>query len=93
MSKPYMLSYDLDAPGQKYDQVRDTIKNFSDSCVRLQKSFWLLRSSLTPDEMTDKLKEYFDDNDRLFICEITNNRQGLASEDEWKFLRENIFID
>lgn len=91
MSKPYMISYDLDTPGQKYDQLIATIKQFSDAYIKLQKSFWLVRTDLTPNQMSDKLNSVLDGNDELFICELQNNYQGRTSKDNWNFIRESIF--
>ncbi len=85
-----MLSYDLNSPGQKYEEVFKIIETFG-GYIKLQKSFWLIRTNLTPDEMTDKLNAVLDGNDLLFICELTKNYQGRASEDDWKFIRESIF--
>lgn len=92
MYKPYMLSYDLNSPGQKYDKVFEIIKEFG-SYIKLQKSFWLIRTNLTPQQMTDKLNTVLDNNDSLFICEIVKNYQGRATEDDWKFIKETIFYN
>lgn len=86
-----MLTYDLSAPNQRYEDVKETIKSFNGAYIKLQNSFWLLRNELTPNEMTDKLRIVMDKNDKLFICEINDNYQGLASKDNWKFIKENIF--
>ncbi|GEL67243.1 hypothetical protein [Marinilactibacillus psychrotolerans] len=90
MYKPYSISYDLNDPGQKYDEVFDIIKNFG-AYIKLQKSFWLVRSNLSPQEMSNKLNKVLDNNDSLFICELTKNYQGRATKSEWEFIRESIF--
>ncbi|MUV40611.1 hypothetical protein [Levilactobacillus brevis] len=93
MSKPYIISYDLDEPGQKYEQVKKTIKSFGGSYIKIQKSVWLVRTSLSPDDMCNQLQHTMDKNDSLFVCELVHNYQGLASKETWKFIRENIFSD
>ena len=70
MIKPYMISYDLDTPGQKYDELFSAIKQFGGSYIKLQDSFWLVRNNLTPSEMCEKLSPVLDGNDELFICEL-----------------------
>ena len=92
MSKPYMISYDLNNPGQKYEDVKKIIIEFSSAYIRLQKSFWLVRTNSTPNSMAESLNNIMDSNDSLFICEINNNCQGLASEEDWKFINKSIFI-
>jgi len=89
MSKPFMISYDLNDPGQKYDKVFEIIETFG-SYIKLQKSFWLIRTDLTPNEMTDKLNAVLDSNDSLFICELTNSFQGRATDSNWEFIKEHI---
>ncbi|WEV39241.1 hypothetical protein OZX58_03115 [Lactobacillus sp. ESL0680] len=91
MDKPYIITYDLNNPGQKYSDVKKLIEGFSKAYIKLQESVWLIRSEYTPDEMTDNLHQVFDGNDELFICELVNNYSGLASKENWKFIRENIF--
>lgn len=91
MSVPYMISYDLNTPGQKYEQIKDVIKGFNGAYIRLQNSFWLVRNDLTPDEMSERIRSVIDGNDELLICEVVNNYQGQTSKDNWKFIRESIF--
>lgn len=89
MSKPFMISYDLNEPVQKYDKVFEIIETFG-SYIKLQQSFWLIRSNLTTNQMTDKLNAVLDNNDSLFICELTNNFQGRTTDSNWDFIKEHI---
>ncbi|MGX9819202.1 hypothetical protein [Lactococcus lactis] len=92
LSKPYMLTYDLNSPGQNYDDVIKTIKEeISDGhwCT-YWKSSYLLRSDLTTDQMLAKLKPFLDSGDTFFVTEIVHNRQGWLSDKQWKYIRENI---
>ena len=90
MYKPFMISYDLNNPGQKYDEVFKIIKEFG-TYIKLQKSFWLVKTKLSPNQMVEKLNTVLDSNDSLFICELANNYQGRATDEDWKFIREHIF--
>jgi len=93
MSKPFMLTYDLNSPGQKYDDVIKTIKDEISNGVwcTFWKSSYLLRSDLTTDQMLDKLKPFLDQGDKFFITEIVDNKQGWLETDQWKYINENIF--
>lgn len=64
-----MISYDLNNPGQKYDKVFEIIKEFG-AYIKLQKSFWLVKTNLNPNQMCEKLNTVLDNNDSLFICEL-----------------------
>lgn len=93
MSKAYMLTYDLNNPGQKYDDVIRVIKEEISNGVWCSywKSSYLLRSTLTPNQMLDKLKPYLDKGDRFFVTEIVNNNQGWLTDKQWKYINNNIF--
>lgn len=89
----YMITYDLNSTGQKYDQVIQAIKNSSlnSSWCSYWKSSWLIKSNLSPTEIQQKIKPYLDSNDRLFIVEIKNNYSGWLTDHEWEYIRTNIF--
>lgn len=87
----YMITYDLNSKGQKYDEVINAIKNSSSYWCTFWKSSFLIKSSLTPDQITDNIKPHLDGNDRLIVIEVKNNYQGWLSEDEWKYINETIF--
>ncbi|MDM7503285.1 MAG: hypothetical protein L0I64_11910 [Lactococcus lactis] len=92
MSKPYMLTYDLNSPGQNYDEVIKTIENdISTVCCKYWESSYLFRSNLTTKQMIDKLKPYLDKGDRFFITEIVNNKTGWLTPSQWDFINENIY--
>lgn len=88
-----MLTYDLNSPGQKYDNVIKTIKEeISDGhWCKYWDSTFLFRSSLTTDQMLAKLKPYLDSGDRFFVAEIVNNKQGWLTKDQWKYINDNIY--
>lgn len=93
MSKAYMLTYDLNNPGQKYDDVIRVIKEEISNGVwcNYLKSSYLLRSNLTPNQMLDKLKPYLDKGDKFFVTEIVNHNQGWLTDKQWEYINNNIF--
>ncbi|CAH1853888.1 hypothetical protein [Convivina intestini] len=91
MGTPYMISYDLHAPGQRYSDVKEVIDNFGGAYIKILESTWLVNNNLTPDEMSDRLKVVFDSNDSLFITKISRPYQGLLQEHQWEFIREHIY--
>ncbi|WP_232683930.1 hypothetical protein [Leuconostoc mesenteroides] len=91
MSTPYIISYDLHAPGQKYEELKKAIIGFNGAYIKILESTWLVKNNLTPDEMSDKIRSIIDSNDRLFITEVTSPYQGQLTQDDWKFIRENIY--
>lgn len=88
----YMITYDLNSSGQKYDKVIQAIKDSSTGAwCSYWKSSYLIKSSLTPNQISDNIKPHLDSNDRLIIIEVKNNYQGWLSDKQWKYIKENIF--
>ncbi len=87
----YMITYDLNSEGQNYKDVIQAIKDAASAWCTYWKSSYLIKSSLTSQQVSDKITPYLDSNDRLIVIEVKNNYQGWLSEDQWKFIRESIF--
>ena len=87
----YLISYDLNKTGQDYKVLYDTIKNLGNNIwMHPLDSTWLIKSNLTAKQIYDKLKPIIDDNDLLFISEITKNYSGWLQTDLWDYLK-NMF--
>ncbi|WP_035795166.1 hypothetical protein [Clostridium akagii] len=88
----YMITYDLNDPGQKYEDVIKAIKDSStgDWCS-YWKSSYLIKSNLTVNQVSDKITQYLDKNDRLIAIEVSDNKQGWLTEKQWKYINDNIF--
>lgn len=81
MSKIYSISYDLNRPGQKYEDLYAAIEAY-DNC-KLMKSHYLVYTSSTANQIYNNLKPYIDKNDTIFISEVNSNRQGWISKWDW----------
>ena len=81
--KPYVISYDLDKPGQNY--VGLTARLTQLGAFRVQFSQWALASTWTAVQLRDDLKTYLDTNDRLLVVEVTNWASvNLMDTDQFK---------
>lgn len=88
----YLITYDLNNPGQRYDQVIQAIKDSSNgSWCTFWKSSYLIASSLTANQIVDNIKDHLDKGDKLIAMEVTKNYQGWLTDEQWKYIRENIF--
>lgn len=87
-----MITYDLNSVGQKYEQV---IKAIKDSSTGVYCSYWkssyLIKTNLSPNQIQEKIKPFLDSNDSLIVIEVKSNYQGWLTEEQWKYIRENIF--
>ncbi|WP_125710135.1 hypothetical protein [Lacticaseibacillus porcinae] len=93
MEKPYIISYDLHEPGQRYASLKAALEN------NLKASWWthylestyLVRTSLSAQEIVETLKPFLDKDDRMYIFEIKDsNYQGWLNEKEWKSVKTKI---
>jgi len=70
----YLITYDLNAPGQRYQELYDTLKSWGAQRVLL--STWVLRraGALDTTKMVNMLRVHLiDANDRLLVTEMTTN--------------------
>lgn len=88
--KPYIIAYDLKEPGQKYDQVQKVISRISGTNnVEIEKSVWLVKSSLDPENIRTSFSSVLDKNDLFFVCELKKNfRTQLDPQSCVKLLRD-----
>ena len=68
----YLITYDLDKPGQDYSDLIPALKNLG--AKRFQYSAWLLENSqYEPIQIVNHLAQFVDGNDRLLVVEVKNN--------------------
>lgn len=71
----YLISYDLNAPGQDYQKLFSAIKQISGGYTRCLKSTWLINTRLNADQIVKKLSNCIDKNDGLFVTKVTPDCQ------------------
>lgn len=87
------VSYDLLESSQNYDDLYTLLKSFPVH-HKINESFWMVNTSLTPKELKGKLLSCLDDNDRLFIMNYASgsNSAWRNSIEEFKsdLVREDL---
>ncbi|WP_419877682.1 CRISPR-associated protein Cas2 [Brevibacillus centrosporus] len=78
----YLISYDLDKPGQNYSKVHEAIKSYG-SWAKVLESTWLIETTQTAGQVRDNILRSMDENDKLFVL-----RAG--SEAGWYNLPEDV---
>lgn len=86
-----LITYDLNSPGQKYEEIIEAIKSNSRSWCSYWKSSYLIKTNLSPDQFVNKISHLLDNNDKLIAIEVTNNKQGWLNNKNWNFINDNIF--
>ena len=67
----YLITYDLNRPGQYYKTLFEAIESLGRWCHILQNT-WVVKSSYTVVQTRDHLSKFIDSNDKLFICGVDN---------------------
>lgn len=65
----YLISYDLDKPGQDYPRLIGELERLG--AVRVLYSEWVFRSTSSAKEIRDWLKSFIDSNDMLLVVALT----------------------
>lgn len=88
----YMITYDLNKQGQEYEEVISAIKACSNGCwCTYWKSSFLIKSSLSANQICERIQPHLDSNDTLIVIEVKNNYQGWLNNKQWAYIKENIF--
>jgi hypothetical protein len=73
MKRNLFVSYDLNTPGQNYEEVIAEIKKQGDSWAKVHYSLFYLKSDKTAQQIAEAVWRKMDANDRLIVVDATNN--------------------
>ncbi|WP_436871719.1 hypothetical protein [Mammaliicoccus sciuri] len=85
----YLISYDLNNPGQKYNQLYELIKKFPDY-IHMQDSVWIIQAVENSKFIYDYLKPVLDKGDNILIIKITRDYYGVSQPKKWEKLAKFI---
>ena len=68
----YVISYDLNKPGQNYNQLYEAIKRNCPTHWRCLDSTWIVDYSNGATQLRDNLTPYIDSNDKLLVARLSN---------------------
>lgn len=91
----FLITYDLTTPNDTnsdYDRVIGKIKALFDAWCHVEKSVWLVDSSLNAQEIRDEIKNSLYESDILFIARLHGNWASWAfgtERNDW--LRQRTF--
>ena len=69
MVNKYLISYDLDKPGQDYHRLIKELEHLG--ATKILYSEWIFRSTSTAVEIRDYLRSFIDSNDLLLVVALT----------------------
>lgn len=86
MRKIYSINYDLPKPGTNYDGLIREIKTRGHWFHYLD-SHWLILTDESASEISSRLRQHIDNNDRLLVSEFGPDRDGWLPEKAWQWIR------
>lgn len=89
MNKVYVVSYDLNVPGQDYASLYQELKRSLNWWHYLDSS-WLVYTGESAPVLFGRLAQHLDRNDRILIARVTNDYSGWLSEDAWQWIRQYV---
>lgn len=83
-----LISYDLINPSQKYEKLYEAIKAEANGYLPVLDSAWLIGSSSTVDQVTDRLRAAaLDDDDQILVIDVTRAaRAGWLAKSKWEWI-------
>lgn len=84
----YLITYDLNSPGQNYEKLYETIKSFGE-CAHYLDSTWFVKTGFSKTQIREKLEVVLDKNDHFFICTV-NDYDGWADKRLWEWLSTRV---
>lgn len=85
----YLISYDLNRPGQNYKDLHDAIKELGAWWHYLD-STWLIDTRLGASEIYRRLSPHMDKNDRVLIISVGSDYNGWLTQDAWDWINERL---
>jgi len=87
----YLISFDLDSPGQNYDKIGEAIKSY-DTWAKILTTTFLIVADETAKDVRDYLIKFIDSNDKLFVAKLSGETAwtGPFSKEITEWLKNNI---
>ncbi len=83
-----LITYDLNAKGQKHKEVLAKIKTFNS--MQLSESSYAISTNLSAEQVFKNFENLIDSNDRMFVVPMVQSYQGWASKEQHKWLGEHL---
>ena len=80
MAHNLFISYDLNYPGQGYEQIIERIKELG-PWAKVQKSLWYVKSNRSAEDAAKYLRGAVDNNDGLIVIDASSNNAYWYTQD------------
>lgn len=87
----YLVGYDLNTPGQNYEELYEAIKAIGSKWWHYLDSTWLVKHDGPATDLRDALAPHIDSNDELLIVKLSGEGAWKGfSEKGSKWLKDNL---
>jgi hypothetical protein len=87
--RAYVVTYDLNKPGQNYVRLFDELKKSPAWWHRLD-STWIISTSETAEQVWNRLKDKIDQSDNLLVIKVCADYAGWLPKDAWDWIRQHV---
>lgn len=89
--KSFLIGYDLNKPGQNYDNLFAAIKALTSTWWHCLDSTWIIKSNSTAALIRDALIPHIDKNDRLLVVQLSGEGAWVGFDDQCSsWLKEQL---
>lgn len=85
----YCVSYDLNKAGQNYNALYSELKKSPGYCHPLD-STWLVWTSESAQQLSDRLRSHLDNNDYLLVIRVTDDFSGWLPQSTWEWIYQHV---
>lgn len=87
----YLIGYDLNASGQDYKNLTDSIKEISNGWWHNLDSTWVIKHAGPATTIRNSLKQHLDSNDELLVVKLSGEGAWTGFHDKGsKWLKDNL---
>lgn len=84
--KKYLIMYQLNVLGQKYEKILNYIKKYK--YIKVMNSIYCIETNCSVESISNDIRKIIDENDWLLVMECHINRQGWLPGNVWNFFRK-----
>ena len=85
----YLITYDLNSPGQKHQQVIEVIKSFY-GWAKLSESSYALNTHHSVEQIHSIISEHLDSNDHFYVIHLSQPYSGFGPKEVNDWLDANL---
>ena len=84
----YMVSYDLNSPGNNRKEVIESLESFGCWC-KCATTTSLIKTQLVISDVEEIVMRHLDETDSMIICQVSGNIKGKLHQKEWDWIHNN----